>query len=284
MKIITDLPNEEYHSLPAISSSGLKLMKRSPAHYYAQYLDPNREPNDPTPAMKLGTAWHAAIFEPGLFERDYAKIPDGLDRRTKEGKALYAEMIDSGREPLSGPDHQRVLTMAEAARNHPAMRVIFDLPGGAAEMSMFAADPNTGAQCKIRPDYAVGPCSMFQNGLIVDGKSTEDGSKDAFPRTAWNLDYFLQAAFYVDVYQMVMGTERPPVFAWLVQEKSRPYETAIYSAGDDLIEYGRRQYRPMVDLWAQCMERSEWPGYPQIVQALALPAWAEKQVQDGVAA
>ena len=37
------MTNEDYHAdTSAISASGLKLFMRSPAHYYAAYLGPNR--------------------------------------------------------------------------------------------------------------------------------------------------------------------------------------------------------------------------------------------------
>ena len=78
--------NEQYHAdTSAISASGLKLFMRSPAHYYAAYLDPNRVERQPTPAMRLGTATHCAILEPTRFNAEYAVIPESIDRRTKEG-------------------------------------------------------------------------------------------------------------------------------------------------------------------------------------------------------
>ena len=41
MSIIHGMSNAEYHAdTSAISASGLKLFMRSPAHYYAAYLDP----------------------------------------------------------------------------------------------------------------------------------------------------------------------------------------------------------------------------------------------------
>jgi len=40
--------NEQYHAdTSAISASGLKLFARSPAHYYAAYLDPQRPERQP---------------------------------------------------------------------------------------------------------------------------------------------------------------------------------------------------------------------------------------------
>jgi hypothetical protein len=282
--IVPDLPNAEYHAHPAVGSSGLKLMAQSPLHYWAAYLDPERVRPEPTAAMRIGTAWHAAIFEPEAFAADYVEVPAGLDRRTKEGKALWADIEASGKEPLSADDYARIVAMRDSARRHPVTGVIFAQPGGAAEQSLFWVDAETGARCKIRPDYAVPPCALFPHGLLVDGKTGEDMSAAGFARYAMNWQLHLQAAFYADGFQAVHGTSEPPAFVWLAQEKAAPYATAYYSAASDFMEYGRKQYRRLLRLWAECSARGEWPGYPPTVQPLELPVWAAKQVQEGVAA
>lgn len=284
--IVADLTNATYHAHPAIGSSGLALVERSPAHYWAQYLDPAREPREATPAMKLGTAWHCAVFEPSEFDNRYTVIPDGLDRRTKEGKALWEAIRATGKEPLSDADMQRVRRMGLAAMAHPAWQVIVEERGGLCESSIFWTDPETGVALKIRPDYAVPPCRLFPNGIIVDGKSCQDAgpAADGFARQAWNWGMDLQAALYVDGFQLAYGTAEPPQFLWLAQEKEAPFATAIYGAGADLIEYGRKRYRSLLPIVAECQRSGQWPGYPSQVVTLALPAWAQNTIQKEVAA
>lgn len=279
-----DMTNADYHAHPAVGSSGIKELQRSPLHYWAKYLNPARDAKEPTPAMKIGTAWHAAIFEPEKFMADYVVIPAGLDRRTKEGKALWQELVDSGREPLSADEYERIAVMRANAADHPVTRIVFGQDGGAAEVSFFWIDPATGVNCKIRPDYYVPPCDMFPHGLIVDGKTGEDMSADGFAKYAWNWDCHIQAAFYCDGFKHVHGTSAPPAFMWLAQEKEAPYATAYYAAAADFIEFGRQKYRRLLGLLGDCAANDNWPGYPQTVQALELPAWAAKQVQEGVAA
>lgn len=271
IKISNTLSNAEYHALPAANASGLKLMARSPLHYWAQYIAPDREPRAETPAMKIGTAAHAALLEPVLFLDKYVRVPDGLDRRTKEGKALFAEIEASGKIALSGDDYDGVCAMAKAGRAHPEMAHAL-AQGGAVEQSIFVTDPDTGALCKIRPDFAVLP------GLIVDVKTTENATNDEFVRSVWKYDYALQAAFYVDMYQLAHALDEPPAFRWFVQEKSSPYACVMYTASDDLLEFGRRQYQPLLQQWVECMRTGVWPGYPTEARELALPAWAAKQV------
>lgn len=277
---ILDITNAEHHADPAVGSSGLKLMQRSPLHYWAAYRDPARQRREATPAMKIGTAWHAAIFEPDAFAADYVRIPEGLDRRTKEGKALFAEIEGRNQEPLGAADFDRIMAMRDSAAAHPVSRVIFGLPDGAAEKSMFATDPGTGVHVKIRPDYMVLPCAQFPSGLLVDGKTGEDMSPEGFAKYAWNWELHLQAAFYCDVFQIVMRTDQRPAFVWAAQEKDAPYATAYYSAADDFLDYGRRLYRPLLARLGECERTDKWPGYAQLVQPVVLPAWAAKQVAE----
>ena len=282
--ITADMPNDAYHAAPAIGSTGLKLLQQSPLHYWAACLDPNRVRRESTPAQRIGTAWHCAVFEPKAFVDRYVQIPDGLDRRTKEGKALWSEIQLSGREPMTPDAWDQIERMAGSARLHPVSKVLFDHPEGAAETSMFWVDSETGVTCKIRPDYMVPPCKMFPNGLIVDGKTCEDASPEGFAKQAWNWDMLIQAAFYSDGFRFIFKTDMPPSFVWLAQEKDAPFASAYYSAGEDLIAYGRKTYRRLLKMLADCQRADQWPGYPQTVQSLELPAWASKIVQEEVAA
>ena len=114
------MTNDDYHAdTSAISASGLKLFRRSPAHHYAAYLDPNRIERKPTAAMKLGTATHCAILEPERFNGEYTVVmPEGLDRHTTAGKQAYADLLASGVEILSADEMARVMNMACAFRDN----------------------------------------------------------------------------------------------------------------------------------------------------------------------
>lgn len=256
-----------------------------------------------TLAKMLGTA--LADFD--TFKATHVAIPDGIKTTAKEGKALLAELAEQGktgieheihaqilqlappligRTLLAADDLQDVRTMVAAAASHPVTQIIKSLPGGMGEASIFWVDADTGAPCRIRPDWHIPPgvTEYFPSGLIIDGKTNDDSSPAGFAKSAWNSEMFYQAAFYSDGFQAHYGTTKPPVFAWLAQERDAPHATAYYSAGADLVEYGRRRYRPLLRLFAECLRTGVWPGYPTTVQALELPAWAAKAVQEAVAA
>ena len=78
---IYDMPDSQYFDFPAFSNSDLKLIGRSPAHYWAAKRDPNREPEKDTPAKRAGRALHCAILEPTDFNNRYIKAPEDAPRR-----------------------------------------------------------------------------------------------------------------------------------------------------------------------------------------------------------
>lgn len=259
------------------------------------------------PSTNLAKLLGVALADIDAFKATHVAIPDGIKTTTKEGKALLAELAADGktgvehdlyaqimglappligRTLLAADDLASVSAMVHAAASHPVTQIIKGLPGGMGEASIFWIDTDTGAPCRIRPDWHIPPgmTEYFPAGLIIDGKTNDDSSAEGFAKSVWNNEMFYQAAFYSDGFQAHYGTDQPPVFAWLAQERDAPYATAYYSAGADLVEYGRRRYRRLLRVFAECLRQNVWPGYPTTVQALDLPAYAAKAVQEAVAA
>jgi len=65
--VYPDAIADDYHKWDALSSTRMNWMGRSPA--YCRYMIDH--PHEPTAAMRLGTACHFAVLEPGLFEARY---------------------------------------------------------------------------------------------------------------------------------------------------------------------------------------------------------------------
>jgi hypothetical protein len=76
-----------YDGIQALNQSGAKELLKSPAHYQA-YLNRTREESK---ALRVGTAVHKLALE-GLdaYNATHAIAPE-VDKRTKEGKAAWAE-------------------------------------------------------------------------------------------------------------------------------------------------------------------------------------------------
>lgn len=271
--IYPGISNADYHGGAGISKSGLDVLARSPLHFWAKYLDPDRERNEPTAAMKLGTAIHTAVLEPGEFGRRYHVAPE-VDRRTKDGKAEWQLALDkaeaAGAELIPMDDAQICMRIAEQVRSHPTARQVFG--HGEAELSCYWTDSETGVLCKCRPDWLALP-------LVVDLKSTDDASPEGFMRSAWNYRYWVQAAWYVDGIEQATG-QRVDAFVFGAFEKSAPYACKFYFADQPMLEMGRAEYRRLLRIYADCLAADRWPGYPTDVSALGVPAWATKPAND----
>lgn len=269
--IIKGMSNADYHALPSVSSSMLKTILRSPAHYHAAYLSdaPRKEP---TANMVLGTLTHTLFLEPEKYASEYIVAPD-CDRRTKDGKAVYAAFLDAseGMTVITAEQLANAQNMANALCDHQLHDA---MTGGNAESSIFWTDEQTGLACRIRPDYHIAPNDIWPTGLIIDLKTTDDARPDAFARTCVSFGYDLSAAMYCDGFMRRYGTDEPPLFLLLVVERDAPYNVACYECSQAMLAKGEDKYRRAMQLLAECTANDHWPGYIDGIQLLDLPKWA----------
>lgn len=270
--VFPDISNDDYHGGPGISKSGLDLVARSPLHYWAAYLDPARKPREEKPHFTFGTAVHTAVLEPETFLDRYVIVPEGIDRRTKDGKAEYAvlqaQAEEKGADLLPYADFDKAMAIKAACHVHPMAKQIFR--DGVAEQSVFWVDEETGVLCKCRPDWLLGG----ENPAILDLKTTQDASPMGFMRSAYTYRYHVAAAWYLDGLEAATG-QKPDVFMFLAVEKEAPYAPAFYYADDGMLAAGRAEYRRLLRIYAECVNANSWPGYNTKLQPLSLPKWAD---------
>lgn len=264
---LLSMPADHYHLHPAVGHSGLVRIMRSPAHY-REYVT---NPPEPTPAMQLGTAFHAALLEPEQFVETFV-VATKFDRRTKDGKAAAEawEADNAGKTALTAEQMEAIQSMAYLVRCHAGADKL--LSHGLAEMSGFWIDPESGVECKCRPDFLVMDGDRITG--IVDVKTCCDASADGFARAIATLGYDVQAAFYQDGFKTLTGRTIP--FYFIAVEKDAPYAVAAYKASDEVIEVGRAKYRGGLQLLTWCRERDTWPGYQPNgeIETINLPRWA----------
>jgi hypothetical protein len=259
--------NTEYHAHPAISKSHLDQVAKSPLHYWARHLDPNRVVPEPTPAMAIGSAVHTHVLELDQWDARYVSAPDGIDRRTKAGKAEWEAFTAAatGRTVLPKVDADLVMRMAQSVFSHPAAAMLLALPGKA-ETTHLWTDAATGLQCKCRPDW------LTDDGrLLVDLKTTEDASR-GFAKSIAQWRYHVQASWYLDGIEQATGT-RPEQFLFLCVEKKAPYAVAVYAADAEMIAAGAQAAARDLNVLATCKAAGAWPGYSDQIEPISLPPW-----------
>lgn len=271
------LTNTEYHAHPAIGASGLRLINQAPAKYYAAYLDPNRKPLEPTPAMLKGTMIHTACLEPHLFDEQYVTVPDDIDRRTKEGKELYGSIEASGKQAIKPDDSALSKTLADAFNFHPFIIPTRHINATVHIEKSFITDIN-GVQVKIRPDVFIEPCKTYPNGLIIDLKTTSDASSYGWSKSIVNYEYYLQSALYANVLFHIAGTHALPDFYWFAQETEAPYLNKPYRATDMIQQYGWDECLRLLDVYLECKQSGVWPGYGEDEEDAELPVWKQREI------
>ncbi len=257
------MSNAEYHAHEAMSKSRLDAARKSGRHFYDMLHGPPRES---TAALDLGTVFHAAGLPGENVDEVAVRMPEGMKKTTKEGKAFVAE--NKGKIILSPSDSYLIDQMMLSLTEHPFTRslVLGDLRGKA-EQSFFCTDDATGLELRARPDFILDDLS-----LIIDLKTTVDASPKGFQRSVANYRYYVQASHYLDVVEGATGT-RPQAFLFAAVEKSRPFSAAVYMADQAMIDLGKQHAREDLDNIAKWMAEDHYPGYSERVEEISLPRW-----------
>ena len=235
------ISNEEYHSRPCMSASGLKTFLKSPAHYKAAMED-----RSDTPAFRIGRMVHSAVLEPGTFS-DMYQMFDG-DRRTKDGKADWQAILDAGAEPIKREE----LDLCESIRS--ACGHLFP-KGGHPELS-FKAEIN-GVLCQCRPDWLVIDGSTLR---MYDLKTCLDAS--AADRVIYSYGYHIQSVFYQMVLRKVFRDEGLAIepIEFVFAEKKPPYDVVVRQIDPDIVPAVEQLILDALETFKACKSTGEWPG------------------------
>lgn len=260
--IFHGIPMAEYQAWPAVSKSQLDVLHRSPLDLHRQQT--GQTEREETDAMRLGTAFHAAILE---NRRDYVMRPAGLDGRTKEGKAWLAE--NAGKLVVPADFEASV----DYARQHPQVAQLLAKPGQA-EVSLFGAEENYGTPIKGRADW------LWTEGgqtFIADIKTTVDASTRAFSREILSRRYHVQAAMY----RYILTRLGHDFGGWyfIALEKGSSPKCNVRVLAADALELGEAQLMKDLSLYRRCSAMRHWPEWADwadsdAIQAIDLPPYA----------
>ena len=265
------MTEREYRAHPAISRSELWHIRESPEKfkYYREH------PPDPTPALVFGQLFHAMALTPRVAIEDFVIAPN-IDRRTKDGKAAYAQFLSEsdGKTIVTDEMWERAADMVEALECNDFCRKLLS---GAKETPYFWVDEMTGIECKCRTD-----CTVELGGmpLVVDLKSTNDASTEAFMKDSVRYGYDFQSAMYLEGVKAVTGVEHG--FVFIAVEKTEPYSINIFQCDKPFIQHGYDTFRELLGIYHDCKQTGNWFGYLgryNAVNTLSLPSYLAKAVE-----
>ncbi len=266
-QIIYDFPESEYHALASVGSSTVKSMAISPAYYRQQQIA--MEAKDKT-AFAVGSMFHAAILEPEKENLFIAK-PEGLDRRTREGKAAWAEFeeLSEGRTILSTKDYENCIAMIDSFRQTNAYKKMFagDIK---TEVSIF----NNERKCRF--DLLKKSPKGFYVAYDLKTAAELPQNEIEWQRFFIKWGYHIQHAWYCEVARRA-GIE-VKAFHFAVVCKKPPYDYAVVTLDNDFIELGEIKAEQAYQLYLRCNKEDRWPGQFELSgvgsQKISMPRWA----------
>jgi len=265
---VVGMPNDDYHAYEGLSSTGVKNILRSPAHYAADSFERTR-------AMEVGSAIHAAVLEPEYFKEQYVLAEDIPDRRQKDYKQLVAmkSTKDSDGES-TGDGSQYVFIKSEidnlrgmyrsVKRNKTAMAIY--MQDGFSELAAFIECPVTGVLMKCKFDRITA-----ETDISLDLKKTQDARKEAFTRSIGNYGYYISAAYYSHIYKLLTGCDLS--FKYNAVEEKAPWGSKVYTADAGSILMGEMKFNEALLIYKECLEKNEWPSYEDEDTEISVPNW-----------
>jgi exodeoxyribonuclease VIII len=264
---VFDYTNEQYHASEGLSRSSLWTFKQLPYKFWYEKLSGQYEPPGDKEAFVLGDVVHAMVLEPSTFNDRYMVMPN-IDKRTKSGKELYAEvMIEAAGKTLVKPETMQLAQdMANALMSN---NTVCDLLRDAKmEKSIYWKHEPTGLICKARPD-------IWQGRIVSDLKTTIDAGFRGFQMSAYKYGYFLQCAM---IYEALKSIGEPfHNYVNICVEKTKPHALGLYMVDDAALQFGIDQYHYLMESIYKCYETNVWPDYG--IQKLTIPTYATMEVQ-----
>ena len=219
-----------YSDYEFVTNSQLGLIKQDVRTY--RMMRDHPELNKETLPMIFGRAYHVAMLEPNDFNNKVL-VFDSSTRATKGYKEFKANNPDATTIILQ-KEYDKIMYMQDVLFSHNEVNDLLQKEGKR-EIANAWKDEDTDVFCKGKADYRNG-------SVLIDLKTTADGSFYGFSNSCKKYGYDRQSAFYMDGF----GCDE---IIFITQEKERPYNVSIFYAGDEFIERGRQEYKYLLGLY-----------------------------------
>lgn len=268
---IHSISEEAYHAdpceTPSLSASIAHiLLSRSPKHaWYAHpRLNPEHQPKE------SGTLDHGSAVHALLFEDKKAEIVEADNWRTNAAQEARTDARRAGKIPLLSKDAEVVKKMCDAIGSQLDALDVTPRPftDGKAEQSLVWEEAG-GVMCRARVDWL-----RDDHTLIEDLKTTTTASpRDWTRRRLWEDGKDIQAAFYLRGLRAVTGADAS--WRFLVVENKPPYLLCPIGLAPAALTLAHAKVEKAIQVWGECLNSGEWPGYPGQVCYAELPPWEE---------
>lgn len=259
--IYDDMPENDYHALKDYLSASMisKLCNQTPAEFY--YWLHAGDP--PTKEMVFGSAFHSYVLAPETSK-------DKIVIRKSVPVAIRDEFAATGIAAITVDDFDTIRHMTDSLNASEYASSIINHGDAVFEESCFMFDEPLDTALKGRTDIRIPSLK-----IISDLKSSRSGAYYSFQKTAVNYGYDIQATMYLHLVRAVTG-EYYKDFIFIVVEKTPPFMVSLFRPDQLMLDEARVKIKKTVEAYHGHMKSGVWPGYPDEIQDLHLPAWAQK--------
>lgn len=277
--IYRDFPNAAYFAdpcpAPSLTQSVAKiLLDQSPLHAFKAHprlgLRSAEENDGYDKARAIGNAAHSLMLGRGKV----LAVAEYEDWRKKEAQLFKATAIETGQEPI--------------------LRKHYDVAGAMVDRALEQLTAVHGCQNAFTHGDAEVVIANEENGIwlrsmvdwitpdlreVWDFKTSgQSASPYATGRLMASAGWHIQAAFHERILDELdpAGAGRRKFF-YVAQENEQPFALTVNQISEAALTIGRKQVDYAAKLWAHCITKGRWPGYPNQIIRVELPAWAESQ-------
>ncbi len=252
------ISNAEYHALPGVSASRLKVFLRDPREYWYQFLSGQYKP-EAKAEFDFGSAVHSIALEKdrsGIIEIPDSVLSASGSRAGNAWKAFAAENAD--KILLKPKDYQRVIECIDSIANHPVANHLLNVDVGAVEIAHQVVDDDLELMLRCKPDKLI-------VNTLVDLKTTATGTRPKqFARSVANFGYHVQEYFYRRVLRACgIEVER---FVFIAVSTEPPYTVDCYSLSAEFLRLAQTAVENALEDLAERTRENRW--YPLSFQSI----------------
>lgn len=255
----TDETNEQYHASEGLSFSGLKLLSKTPRHYYMSKIVKKTE----TASQRVGTLTHMALLEPERFKKIVKPI-DG-NRNAKEVQLRIDEAEREGYYVCKPKEYKDAAGIADYIETTDFYKKY--IRGGVAEVSLRCVHDDILLKC--RPDYL-----HQERKIIVDVKTFNDLDIDSIERQIYKMKYHWQSAFYLFVLEKSLNIKTTKFVHMFVDVENAIIRNVVLD--DAALEKAFEEMSPYIQQYKNCLTNNKWPAYPDELVTVSLPSYGWK--------
>ena len=270
--IYGEMPMEEYHATTALNSSRMRT-GADVSFEVAEY--DSTMPGEETIHQFDGTLIHH-IFETQETKSKYRIAPD-VDRRTKAGKAEYAEFVEGlpvRVRPITQVQHDMAHKCLENALSHSESKKF--LEHGMFERSYFCELQDV--EVKARPDIDMSHIAPSNNfPCLVDIKTRGKGraKRDIWNYEYWSSHMYLQCGLQIMTARK-LGLEVDNYF-YLLVEKVPPYQINVVPVDSETIHWSIRATQTLIEQWKAWLDSGCPKSYGLKQKAITTPEWIKNK-------